>query len=73
MLRPNRRANEAPYYLDLATPTPVQVKSAVRGHDPNYRIGRRSRWTREFSYALLLLFILIAAFGSFLVIAEFAR
>lgn len=74
-LKLNIRANECPYYLDLSAPTAVQMKSVVKGHDPNHRIGRKrsSFWAREISYAVLVLVLLIAAFGSFLVIAVFAR
>lgn len=75
MLRLNRRTNECPYYLDLSAPTAVQMKSVVKGHDLNYQIGRKrsSFWTREISYAALVLVLLIAAFGSFVVIAVVAR
>lgn len=72
MLRQNRRANECPYFdLDLPSPTSVQMKSAVKGHDPSYRIRRkRSHWPREFGYAVLVLILLLAAFGSLFIIGE---
>lgn len=60
---------------DYFPPNHAQLSRTVKGHDPHYRIGaKRSRfWAREISYGVLVLILLLAAFGSVFVIAEFAR
>ena len=56
-------------------PNHAQLSTAVKGGDRYYRIRpkRRSFWLQQFGYAVLVLIILIAAFGSLFVIAEALR
>lgn len=58
---------------DSSTPNHAQMISAVKGHDPYVRIGRRSFWAREFGYAVLVVVIVLLAFASFVVIAAALR
>jgi hypothetical protein len=74
MLRENRRQTGAPYYLDLDTPTAIQMKSVVKGND-RYKIRpkRPWLWLQQFGYALLVLVLLIVSFGALFIIAEALR
>jgi hypothetical protein len=77
-LRPNRRKNAAPYYLcteKYFPPNAMQVSSAVKGRDVLHeqRKKRRAFWKQEFLYGLLVLAILIIAFGSLFIIAAAIR
>jgi len=73
--RPNRRKSEPPFYLcteKYFPPNAMQISSAVKGHDIAHEQRRRRRafWKQEFLYGLLVLALLIIAFGSLFIIAE---
>jgi hypothetical protein len=77
-LKPNRRKNEAPFYLcaeKYFEPNTTQIRSAVKGRDVMHdqRQKRGTFWTREFLYGLLVLAILITAFGALFIIAAAIR
>jgi hypothetical protein len=77
-LRPNRRKNEAPYYLcttDYFPPNATQIRSAVKGRDVihDQRQKRGLFWNREVLYGILVFAILIIAFGSLFIIAAAIR
>lgn len=76
-LRPNRRKDEPPFYLAeerYFTPNHAQLSAAVKGNDPRHRIRpKRGFWIQQFLYALLVLILLCAAFGSLFVIAAALR
>lgn len=77
-LRPNRRKNEAPYYLattDYFEPNHAQLSTAVKGHDVLHdeRRKRRAFWKQEIVYGLLVLVLLILTFGSLFIIAAAIR
>jgi len=60
---------------DRYAPHETYMKNVVKGGDRYYRIRpkRRSFWLQQFGYAVMVLFILLAAFGSLFVIAEALR
>jgi len=75
--RPNRRKNEPPYYLsdegkEYHDPNHAQMISAVKGGDKYHRIRptRTPFWLQQLGYAVMVLVLLILAFGSLFVIAE---
>jgi hypothetical protein len=74
-LQPNRRKNEAPYYLcetDYFPPNPTQIRSALKGRDVihDQRQKRGAFWRQELLYGLLVLVLLILTFGALFIIAE---
>lgn len=56
-------------------PNHAQLTSAVKGGDRYYRIRpkRTPFWLQQFGYAVVVLILLIASFGSLFVIAEALR
>lgn len=51
-------------------PNHAQLSKAVKGHDPNYRIGASSYWK---SYAIFLFILLLAVFGTYGVLLLVAK
>lgn len=74
-LRINRRKDECPYYLSeegkrYYEPNHAQLITAVKGRDQYHRIRPKRTPLQQFGYAVLVLILLIASFGSLFVIAE---